>query len=251
MNGYISLGTYDDVHKKIDYTVYAPKNLQQYMKTYNSSLFSQVLDEEKQIEDVIGTTNDLNSRYGFRYDSNFPIKRMESTGVPNSLIDFASNLDLNKPCEKEGFQYASKPATLQDIPSSNVLKGKCSVDGKGCGKNSQLADVMNPAFNLREVAKQSVLLEDHLFNPEKRCKDCISKHALTIEGFLEEAVTLDNNYEYQDTIQELLREFRVLSQNIYDTINADIDLRDDRWVKIAQKLRQFRKPICQKYASNV
>ena len=51
-------------------------------------------------------------------------------------------------------------------------------------------------------------------------------------------------------ILSLINEYKVpltgTIHDIYNNINADFNLRDDRWVKIAQKLRQFRKPICQK-----
>lgn len=46
-------------------------------------------------------------------------------------------------------------------------------------------------FNIREIAKQLLLLEDHLADDEKYCKDCIRKHLLMVEALAEEAVTLD------------------------------------------------------------
>ena len=49
----------------------------------------------------------------------------------------------------------------------------------------------SPEFNLREIAKQLVLLEDHLNDDTKFCKDCIRKHLLLIEALAEEAVSLD------------------------------------------------------------
>ena len=45
-------------------------------------------------------------------------------------------------------------------------------------------------FNLREIAKQMLLVEDHLSIPDKTCTDCIRKHLLLIEAYAEEAVTL-------------------------------------------------------------
>lgn len=45
-------------------------------------------------------------------------------------------------------------------------------------------------FNLREVAKQMLLVEDHLSIPDKTCTDCIQKHLLLIEAYAEEAITL-------------------------------------------------------------
>lgn len=61
-----------------------------------------------------------------------------------------------------------------------------------CGEqpDERLA-LTHPAFNLREIVKQMVLLEDHLLHPYKLCADCVRKHLLTIEAFAEEAVTLD------------------------------------------------------------
>lgn len=69
-------------------------------------------------------------------------------------------------------------------------------------------DTSNPILNLRDIAKHCVLLESylvapdfmpsrcarkacvllevHLLHAERRCPDCITKHFLAIEGFLEE-----------------------------------------------------------------
>lgn len=45
-------------------------------------------------------------------------------------------------------------------------------------------------FNVREIVKQLLLLEDHLATKSKVCGDCITKHLLTIEALGEEAVQL-------------------------------------------------------------
>lgn len=50
---------------------------------------------------------------------------------------------------------------------------------------------MEAEFNIREIVKQLLLLEDHLTDPEKYCVDCIRKHLLMVEGLAEEAVTLE------------------------------------------------------------
>lgn len=54
-----------------------------------------------------------------------------------------------------------------------------------------LLPVMEPEFNLREIAKQMILLESHLAVPRQRCADCIRKHYATIEALAEEGSTLD------------------------------------------------------------
>jgi tRNA nucleotidyltransferase/poly(A) polymerase len=60
-------------------------------------------------------------------------------------------------------------------------------------KQGSLLPLMNPEFNLREIVKQMILLEDHLFHARKQCPDCIDKHLLTIEAFAEEMVSLSDS----------------------------------------------------------
>lgn len=100
-----------------------------------------------------------------------------------------------------------------------------------------LLPIMHPLFNMREVCKQTALLEDHLNNERKRCMDCIRKHFLTIEALLEEAVGLDNKAKWADLLDgkvELVRECQ------------------ERWVDgeepcdIAQDLRAIRKELTPK-----
>lgn len=94
--------------------------------------------------------------------------------------------------------------------------------------------IMSPKFNLREVAKHCALLEDHLSHPPKRCPDCIRKHFLTIEAFLEEAVTLDKSGEMTEMLQASAAYVRTLQALWLD----DRDMNE-----IAQLLRQMRKKI--------
>jgi len=97
--------------------------------------------------------------------------------------------------------------------------------------------LMSPLYNMREVCKQIVLLEDHLNHPAKRCSDCISKHFLTIEALIEEAVSLDKEGEHEDLLG-----LPALCRNM-----------QQRWIDgeaesgIAQDLRKIRKtytPTC-------
>ena len=45
---------------------------------------------------------------------------------------------------------------------------------------------------------------DHLLTKEHRCNQCHKKHSLLIEGFLEEALTLDTKNKYKKVIFKLL-----------------------------------------------
>lgn len=51
----------------------------------------------------------------------------------------------------------------------------------------------DPLFNIREITKQALLLEDHLSHPYKLCADCVRKHLMTIEALAEEASAMDES----------------------------------------------------------
>jgi hypothetical protein len=150
--------------------------------------------------------------------------------------------DSGKPEVKEGYR-----ATI----------GSCSIDGKGsCGgsldsiDNTNLLPILDPRFNLREASKHMILLEDHLFQPGRRCRDCCCKHMLTIEAFLEEAITLDKTMENYDVIMLILGDFKKFGKELCAKVQQG-SLTDEECCRMAQRLRQIRKPICQKYATFV
>jgi hypothetical protein len=107
---------------------------------------------------------------------------------------------------------------------------------------------LDPRFNLREAAKNCILLEDHLFQYGKRCGDCIKKHCLMIEGFLEEGVTLDKNREHTEEFTIAIKEFREIFKQLSGKL-VDGSITDFDCVQIAQQIRKLRKPLCQKYAT--
>lgn len=133
-----------------------------------------------------------------------------------------------------------KCATVQ-LDSDNT--GTCSGDPKKAGScisasGSRLLPVLDPCFNMREICKQSILLEDHLFQESRRCTDCIKKHFLTIEGLAEEAITLDKDNKYNFSKLMLPESIRTLQKDFIN--NKDPE-------SIAQQLRQIRKPLMNKY----
>jgi hypothetical protein len=134
---------------------------------------------------------------------------------------------------KEGFQLPTSSALLMATPipktsnTSNTSKTSMPKD------SDKLLPVLDPVFNLREICKQSILLEDHLSQPEKRCTDCCVKHFLTIEALAEEAVTLDKQKEHQK-LEHLPAKIRELQKLWFQdpTSNAHT---------VSQKLREIRK----------
>jgi hypothetical protein len=93
---------------------------------------------------------------------------------------------------------------------------------------------MDPGFNLRECAKQIILLEAHLNNPRLRCSDCQKKHALTIEALAEEAKGLDKDGLYGDLTTDLADSIRTYEKKYLQGYPQD---------KLAQMLRKIRKQL--------
>lgn len=67
-------------------------------------------------------------------------------------------------------------------------RNKC--DSHSC---KSIDPVSDPKYNMQQIVKQSILLEEHLANKNKRCRDCITKHFLHIIGLAEEAQMLATN----------------------------------------------------------
>jgi hypothetical protein len=106
-----------------------------------------------------------------------------------------------------------------------------------------LLPIMSPLYNLREICKQIVLLEDHLNQPRKRCPDCIRKHFLTIEALFEEAVSLDKELKYIEVLDNKAEEIRKLQSVWLDT--RDNEQAHRFYLILAQALRVLRKSFAE------
>jgi hypothetical protein len=97
-------------------------------------------------------------------------------------------------------------------------------------------ELTDPLFNWREIAKQMVLLEDHLFHGYKQCADCIKKHLLTIEAFAEEIPTLclPGKGGKPKMAEELAEQCRKWMEQMLD--GADLSV-------IGTEIRMFRKKL--------
>lgn len=131
---------------------------------------------------------------------------------------------------------------------------KCSLPSSGGGKpilvdpeqssresfrltdqdQSKLLPVMDPQFNMREICKQCILLEDHLCHDEKRCYDCCVKHFLTIEALAEEAITLDASSRHSQKLQQLPSRVRGLQSKWHKDPEKNSPM-------VSQELRKIRK----------
>lgn len=99
---------------------------------------------------------------------------------------------------------------------------------------TELLPILHYKYNLREIVKQIILLEDHLINQRKRCYDCIIKHFLAIEALCEEALTLNKNLTEKSPLLSLPDEIRSLQKLWYDN-------KETKSIETAQKLRALRK----------
>lgn len=129
----------------------------------------------------------------------------------------------------ESYQNDNSTLVAHSMP---IPEASCGANV--CGTNQNLLPVHDPAFNLKEIVKQMLLLEDHLFQTEKQCKDCIRKHFFTIEALAEEGVTLDTNNKYSSTFEEVIKKMRDLYKTFINGGNHN---------DIAQSIREIRKPI--------
>ncbi len=105
---------------------------------------------------------------------------------------------------------------------------------EGFSTCTKLLPIMDPFYNLREIVKNILLLEDHLFHRRKRCNDCIMKHFLIIEGLAEEIVSLDKDLKcekYYDIAEQIRKIEKLYIKN------------PNNKIAIAQMLRAIRKPL--------
>lgn len=131
----------------------------------------------------------------------------------------------------------------------------CEIDNDGLilggGANAPYMkmDLMDPKHNLREIAKQLILLEDHMAHKNKRCVDCITKHYLMVEGLLEEAITLDKTAEHVEEVRKITEQVKPAVMSIIDLIKHK-KISDKAYHETCQVLRTVRKEIALKYVLN-
>jgi hypothetical protein len=94
--------------------------------------------------------------------------------------------------------------------------------------------INSPAFNLREITKQMLLLEDHLSDDDKYCVDCIRKHFLVIEALAEESLTLDSTRSWGRVAADVARLTRRWQVSFIDGAAKE---------SISQSIRKKRKEL--------
>ena len=119
----------------------------------------------------------------------------------------------------------------------NLSHARVITQTKPLSRNN-LLPVSHSRFNMREIAKQSILLENHLLHSKKRCKDCIRKYFLAIEAFAEECIGSDKEIRFGNSIQKLPDFIREIQRQWSSGVDYSI---------VAQKIRTMRK-LLSKYS---
>lgn len=108
----------------------------------------------------------------------------------------------------------------------------------------KLLPVLRPGQNMRDIIKQFAMLEDHLYQPQKRCKDCIRKHFLTIEGLAEECATLCKPRNILPESRKIASTARVL-HHVWEQRPKDPKVAEF----VAGKLRKVRKGLMTRFSA--
>lgn len=126
--------------------------------------------------------------------------------------------------------------------NSNSLNNHICT-GKNNSESVKLLPILESSFNLRECAKQMILLEEHLENPKKRCMDCCKKHLLTLEGLAEEGITINGDSAIHNECYQLAQQIRDWEKEF---VSPNVN-----YENLGQKIRKVRKPLMQKYFDQI
>lgn len=162
-------------------------------------------------------------------------KRYTCPSLPAQIEQQNTQSFLGK--TKENF---TPPPTPSSSSSSPLLSAVMIDDDATAPK--PLAPLFDPLFNVREILKEILLLEKHLNLEWLQCIECIKKHFLTIEGYLEEAVSLDEENLYRRQLDQWAWQVRELETQWWKSRDDPSSFSD-----IAQRLRQLRKQLMEKF----
>lgn len=133
----------------------------------------------------------------------------------------------------------------------NINYTKQKNESGSCTSTCDSIDpVSDPRYNMQQIIKQSILLEEHLTNKNKRCRDCITKHFLHIIGLAEEAQMLatDKINKYP-----MINESVILYNELFKIWikNKNLNGKDETYVLYCtDKLRDHRKQLIVIYFFN-
>lgn len=135
--------------------------------------------------------------------------------------------------EQEPFHSEAAAPSMCSLYTAATATHSCRSPGS---RGGNILHVNDPEHNLREIVKQLILIEDHLFQTDKQCEQCIAKHLLTVEAMAEEGISLDTTKVFLVTFRNLVTDSRRLQK----TWKADP-------IAAAQHVRELRRVLMDKY----
>ena len=116
-----------------------------------------------------------------------------------------------------------------------------------CTKTCGIDDVNNPEYNMTQIIKQNVLLEDHIADKMKYCKPCIIKHFMMIIGLAEEAVWMAGaKLDAYPLLSEVVEWYKGVFEEWHGAMDDD-----SMRVKVLGELREMRQRLIAAYFLNV
>lgn len=116
--------------------------------------------------------------------------------------------------------------------------GQCTAET--CGA---IDPVNEPDYNMKQVIKNTLLIEDHLADKKKYCKSCLVKHFLLNDGYLDEAVWMAGNKVKQ---YPMLVDSVSLNKTLFKKWHSNMD-NEDVCLEILTTLREWRRDLVEKY----
>ena len=131
-------------------------------------------------------------------------------------------------------QAMTRPKSVKSIKSSQ------SCSATTCGA---IDPVNNPDYNMREVLKNTLLIEQHLSEMNKYCKQCIVKHFLISIALLEEAEWMAGSSRSR---YPMLSESLVMYRSAFQKWHGGIDDTATR-LAVLETLRVWRREASEIY----
>lgn len=108
---------------------------------------------------------------------------------------------------------------------------------------SAIDPVNDPAYNVQEAIKNALLIEQHMAEKNKYCKECLVKHFLLSIALLDEAVWMAcNKLDKYPMLHESQRFF----QAIFKTWHKNMD-NDNIRLDSLSKIRDWRQKMIRLY----
>lgn len=142
------------------------------------------------------------------------------------------------------WQPSPKASTAKKSRIGGVgAAGSCSL---GCQNNPEIDDVNNPAYNVQEVIENALLLEQHLAEKRKYCKECCVKHFLLIHGLLAEGIWMacKDCKRYPN-----LEESEAFFKSVFEKWRVNMESDDER-LDALDKIRKWRQDMIRVYYFN-